>query len=141
MTRKKSRGFTLTEIMVVIAIIGILVGVVLVAMGPVRKRAKDARIVSDMLQLQNLAENIYLDEGNYDKVDPALSLEIAAIGNDISTQGSSLIIEKASPAYKYCAYASLVSGSYFCVDYMGNMAETATPDNSCDSGINSFTCQ
>lgn len=141
MTKKKSKGFTLTEIMVVIAIIGILVGIVVVALPKIRQSAKDARITSDLLQLQNLAENIYLDEGNYDNLDPVLSPEIAAIGNDISTQGSSLIIEKASPAYKYCAYANLVSGSYFCVDYMGNMAETATPDNSCDSGINSFTCQ
>ncbi len=140
---KKRQGFTLIEIMVVIAVIAILAGIVLVAFGPARKQAKDSRIESDMNQLQNFAENLYLEEGNYDNVDPVLSPEIAALESDIiAQQGSSpgLIIEKPSsppPADQYCVYASLNSfnncvdpgpaSEFFCVDSWGTAKKVGTP--------------
>lgn len=53
---KKSRGFTLIELLVVIAVIGLLSSVVLVQLGPVRGKARDARRMSDIKQISDALE-------------------------------------------------------------------------------------
>ena len=54
------KGFTLTELLVAIAIIGILSAMVLTSMSGVRERAKDGRRISDLKQIQ-LALELYYD--------------------------------------------------------------------------------
>lgn len=63
---KKNKGFTLIELLVVIAIIGILSSVVLASLNTARQKARDARRVSDIKQIQ-LALELYADDnsGNY----------------------------------------------------------------------------
>lgn len=117
------KGYTLVELIVIIAIIGILFGIIFVVAGPVRKQAKDTRIKSSLLQIQNRAERIYLDGGKYDNVCdscPGCDTEICSLGQDIANQGGSLNITFKSP-YQYCAYSELVdpSSGYFCVDSFG----------------------
>ncbi|MFH1611761.1 MAG: type II secretion system protein [bacterium] len=60
---KKQKGFTLIELLVVIAIIGLLASIVLVSVNSVRAKARDARRVSDMRQIQ-LALDLYYDDNN-----------------------------------------------------------------------------
>lgn len=118
----KKKSFTMIELIIVIAVIGILAGIIFVASSPAKKKAKDARIQSDLLQIQNRAERIYLDEGNYDTVGCSGDAEIQNLCNDIFALGSSLnIYTPASlPATQYCAIANLASSSqYFCTDYLG----------------------
>jgi prepilin-type N-terminal cleavage/methylation domain-containing protein len=59
----KKRGFTLVELLVVIAIIGLLASIVLVSLNRARSKAKDARRISDIRQLQ-LALNLYYSDYN-----------------------------------------------------------------------------
>ncbi len=47
------RGFTLVEILIVIAIIATLASVALVGLGPVQRNGRDTRRISDLRQVQN----------------------------------------------------------------------------------------
>jgi len=58
---KKQKSFTLIELLVVIAIIGLLSSLVLVALGPARKKARDARRQSDIRQISTAMELCYDD--------------------------------------------------------------------------------
>ncbi|PJE73322.1 MAG: secretion system protein G [Candidatus Tagabacteria bacterium CG10_big_fil_rev_8_21_14_0_10_40_13] len=60
MFTKNKKGFTLIELLVVIAIIGILSSVVLASLNSARKKARDARRVADIKQIQ-LALEMYFD--------------------------------------------------------------------------------
>lgn len=64
MTNNKRGGFTLIEMLVVVAIIGLLASVVVVGVGGARQKARDAKRVADLRSIQS-----YL-EMNYSNVSP-----------------------------------------------------------------------
>lgn len=116
-----NRGFSFVELLIIITIISVLAGIILVAMNPAREQAKEARISSDLVQLQSHAEILYLDEGNYSKIDCLTGPpEIIALCDDVADQGSLVQIFPTSPlTQEYCASAILSTGEEFCVDYQG----------------------
>lgn len=61
----KSKGFTLIELLVVVAIIGILATVVLASLGSARAKARDAKKLSDINNIQKALEFYYIDNGKY----------------------------------------------------------------------------
>ncbi|MDO8555019.1 MAG: type II secretion system protein [bacterium] len=62
LTKKKIKnGFTLIELLVVIAIIGLLSSIVFASLNSARKKARDARRIADLRQIQ-LALNMFYDE-------------------------------------------------------------------------------
>jgi general secretion pathway protein G len=58
-------GFTLIEILIVVAIIAILASVVLVGLGPTQQAGRDARRISDLSEVQNGLELYYNKCGAY----------------------------------------------------------------------------
>jgi len=65
-TDKASRnGFTLIEILIVVAIIAILASIVLVGIGPTEKLGRDSRRVSDLHEVQTALELYYSKCGYY----------------------------------------------------------------------------
>ena len=118
------RGFTLIELLVVIAIIGILAGIVLVALGGARDRARDSRIVSDMVQIRTQAEILFSIDGDYGSMDCAgdctncPDADIEVICEDIYAQnggGVNWLIQ--NNGAEYCAVFELNSpAQYVCTD-------------------------
>lgn len=65
MVKNSKKGFTLIEILVVVAIIAILSSVVLIGLGPTRRAGRDARRISDLRQVQNGLELYFNHCGAY----------------------------------------------------------------------------
>lgn len=65
MKTNKNKGFTLVELLIVIAIIGILSAVVISALGSARKNSKEKSAIAQMNQARNQAEIFYNSHGNY----------------------------------------------------------------------------
>ena len=121
----KSKGFTLIELLVVIAIIGILSSVVLASLNSARLKARDAKRVSDIKQIQLAVEMYYDDNSNYPASTTVTTLVtpgyIASIPTDPSTGN----------AY---SYAALGSGSTCSSYHLGATLEN-TNNSVLDSDI------
>jgi prepilin-type N-terminal cleavage/methylation domain-containing protein len=118
---KNNKGFTLIEMLVVIAIIGLLSSVVLVALGPSRNKAKDARIISDINQARAAAETLFdPSTGVYPDTTLILGAEpFASLNADLITNndGTAMIINGAG-TNAYAISAKLNTG-FYCVDSSG----------------------
>lgn len=68
------KGFTLIELLVVIAIIGLLSTFAVIALGSARTKARDAKRLSDLKQVQTALELYYTDNGAYPTSAQALTL-------------------------------------------------------------------
>jgi len=62
---KSTRGFTLIEMLIVITIIAVLASMILVGMGGARAKARDARRIGDLHNVQNALELYYANNGTY----------------------------------------------------------------------------
>jgi len=69
--KSKNKGFTLIELLVVIAIVGILSSVVFASLNNARAKARDAKRLSDMRQMQIALELYYDSFGRYPDADYA----------------------------------------------------------------------
>jgi type II secretion system protein G len=71
----KKKGFTLIELLVVVAIIALLAAMAVVALNNARARARDARRVADIRQIQTALEMYYLDHNSYPSGSTYISIE------------------------------------------------------------------
>ncbi|TSA46386.1 type II secretion system protein [bacterium] len=132
------KGFTLIEMLVVVAVIGLLSSVILTALGPAKDKAKDSRIIQEVNQVRSIAETLY--NGNYGALESLPStnirnLELKALSDDISAQlpvgavGLTIIKSLPAPARIYVTFSSLNTKGgdpqnpvtqYYCVDSAGH---------------------
>lgn len=114
----RKRGFTLIEVLVVVAIIGILSSIVLASMSGARSKGRDAKRIADVKQMQ-LALQLYYDGyGYYPTAIGALTTDnyISSIPAD-PTSGWSYVYTRLP--------ANCNNTSSICVDYV----ETAQLEN------------
>ncbi|PIP30022.1 hypothetical protein COU12_00655 [Candidatus Jorgensenbacteria bacterium CG10_big_fil_rev_8_21_14_0_10_54_38] len=65
MTNNKRGGFTLIEMLVVVAIIGLLSSVVVVGIGSAREKARDTKRIADLRSIQSYLEANYSSPNGY----------------------------------------------------------------------------
>jgi general secretion pathway protein G len=65
MQNQRHKGFTLIEMMIVFALLGILVGLGLPQYTNATKRAREAVLKEDLFQMRKLIGQYYLDKGQY----------------------------------------------------------------------------
>jgi general secretion pathway protein G len=63
--RRRERGFTLIELMVVAAIIGILASMAVVQLRQTPQRAKEAALKENLYVLRNVIDQYFTDKGKY----------------------------------------------------------------------------
>lgn len=63
--QKKTKGFTLVELLVVIVIIAILATLVIVVVAGATKRARDNQRQTDVAAIESVLQAYYADNGNY----------------------------------------------------------------------------
>jgi prepilin-type N-terminal cleavage/methylation domain-containing protein len=92
--RRGRRGFTMTELMVVVAIIAVLAGILLTAMGGVRRRALATQTMSTMQEFAKACEAFQIEHNRYPGMIPEQALaEVhdAADGLEISGTENALL--------------------------------------------------
>lgn len=114
------KAFTLIEMLVVVAIIGILAAVALTSLGPSRDKAKDTRIISGVNQARVIAESFYNPVNNsYESLDLS-NPKFNDTKNEISNNGGNLQMKKASSSYALYSNLATDLNKYYCVDSKGN---------------------
>lgn len=76
---KQNKGFTLIEMLIVVAIIGLLASVVVLGLGGARERSRDAKRAADIKQIQNGLEAAYSNPTGY-PADPSAIAGVTMAG-------------------------------------------------------------
>ncbi len=105
---KKYSAFTLLELLIVIAIIGILASLAAVSYSSAQRRARDSQRQADLKAIQNAVEQYYADHnGNYPASCVAIDIETdylpGGLPTDPKTGGSYILGTCDDIQYEYCA--------------------------------------
>lgn len=93
MLKKKSKGFTLVELLIVIIIIGILAGMMMLSTGGATAKAEATKILADMRNIKAAAIMYYADngewpvEGNEASLDKYLDKDLDSTSYDLTASG------------------------------------------------------
>ncbi|MFA5050718.1 MAG: prepilin-type N-terminal cleavage/methylation domain-containing protein [Patescibacteria group bacterium] len=74
MEKKNKKGFTLIELLVVVAIMGLMAALAIISLNQARAKARDARRIADIKQIQTALELYYMDKDAYPAAPPTDNL-------------------------------------------------------------------
>ena len=124
------KGFSLIELLIVIAIIGILVSIGLAAFSRAQTQARDGQRKADIEQIRGALEQYYADNNHY----PAT----ADLVGDLQGPAPALVYLKVVPT----GYTYTSSGQNYCIEVTLEIAPPATPTPpTCDTLNYGLTAQ
>ncbi|MGE4588547.1 MAG: competence type IV pilus major pilin ComGC [Acidaminococcaceae bacterium] len=98
---KNKKGFTLVELVVVIAILGILAGIAIPRFMDATASARGAKIVADMRTMESAATMYYMKKGSYTDISiQALVTEKLLADAPVAPTGNAIIAESKNATYK-----------------------------------------
>lgn len=108
----QNNGFTLVELLIVIAIIGILASIIITNLGEAREAAKDAAIKNAILEGLKTAEMFHDEFGDYDQLcsEPVFTI----LSQSISDNGGSFSC--GDDIGGFCFSSTLNKGGSVCTD-------------------------
>ena len=146
-TRFLKVGFTMIELLAVIAIIGILAAIVLVRTGTAKKEGEDAAIKLALREVRNAGELYYNDSETYEGVcDPSDTTlsddgDFGRIRDYIAEyNGLQGIIGCKDDEEGYAVISSLNLGNCWCIDSQGAGREIELTAGDCRQKLTSITC-
>ena len=138
-------GFTLVEIMVVVAITALIAAIILVSMGESRKEGRDAAIKVSLGEIRKASEFLYDLNTSYVGVcntgDNTLSGsgDFGRIEYYIESQGGAVACRENSGAY--AVISTLNRGNCWCVDSLGAARKiTLSGSETCQSKLPTTVC-
>jgi len=116
-----NKGFTIIELIVVIAIIAVLAGIVLVNVQGYTNKAKDASMKSAIKQMYTLAQTVYEQTGSYLNTtsDPQYLVIQKGTKQYSKEQFFDPIRGRYRDANSFCIWIDLFDGSKWCADWTG----------------------
>ena len=99
MLKRKSKGFTLVELLIVVIIIGILAGMMMLSTGGATAKAEATKIVSDMRNMKAAAVMVYSDANEWPTATASLDAYLDQIikSADYKLVNSGDFIERTTP--------------------------------------------
>jgi len=144
---KKGGGFTMIELLAVIAIISVLVAIVLVRTGSAKKEGQDAAVKTALREVRNAAELYYNDKETYEGICDASNTTLSDDGDfkrikDYITKHNGLngIIGCKDDEAGYAVISSLNLGNCWCVDSQGACREIELLASNCREELTTITC-
>lgn len=128
---KKQKGFTLLELLVVIALIGIFASIVMVALNSSRAKGKDSAIRGSLAGMRSQTQLYFGDNGNFSSsniVDCSLGMfgatkasqGLAEALAEVETQNDASVAVCAASETKWGVSSPLHDGTSWCVDHQGS---------------------
>lgn len=143
MNMNNKKGFTLIEVLVVVAIIGLLASIVIVSLGSARPRARDTRRIADLRETQNALELYYTKNNYYPPTSTWGALETAITGAGIGVTKISNDPLGGTRTYDYAA-GPTPSGALGAQSYVlrATVEDQSNPvlNNDVDGTVNSLDC-
>lgn len=128
---QKTRGFTLLELLLSVAVIGLLAVIIVVYLGQTKARAQDGGIKANLTQVRHKAAFLQNENDSYESLCQSGLLnesdpDLKAIADEVHKRNGARPIYCYASKDQFCVQTRLASGGDFCVDYEGRATSFET---------------